>query len=437
MAETPAGSAPVVSEREASRVALASFAGTALEWYDYFLFGTAASIVFNRLYFVSDNEVAATLAAFASFAIGFVARPVGALIFGHFGDRIGRRRILIITVAMISAGTGVIGLLPDFNAIGVAAPILLTCLRILQGLSVGGEWGGAMTLAVEHAPPNRRGRYAALPQVGSPVGTLLSSGAFAAVQLFPSDTFDAWGWRLPFLVAFPLLVVAVYLRRRVEESPLFEQVLQQHDQAKVPAVEVFRSAGRAVIASMAISLIGVGGFYLMTTFVISYGVNNLDLSPSLMLIATLVGASVEIVVLLAFGRIADRITPARVCVLGGVLSAIVAFPVFWTIDTQNPAAVILAVTAGIACLSIPYAVYGPLIGEMFPPKLRYSGVSIGYNLGGVISGFVPLIATAWLAASGGQAWAPATLLAILALLSAAGGAWGGQMRQHDEVHTKG
>ncbi|TCP47219.1 putative MFS family arabinose efflux permease [Tamaricihabitans halophyticus] len=426
---------PVVTDHEAKRIAFASFVGTAMEWYDYFLFGTAASIVFNRLFFVTGNATAATLSAFASFALGFVARPVGALIFGHLGDRIGRRRTLLITVMLIGIATGLIGALPDFLTIGIAAPLLLTVLRVLQGIAVGGEWSGAITMAVEHAPPERRGRYAVMPQLGSPIGTLASAGAFALVSMLPADSFDAWGWRLPFLAAFPLLVVAVYLRRKMEESPLFVELLAQEERAAVPALEVFRQGFGRIATGMAISMVGVGGFFLLTTFVISYGTETLGLSNTLMLSATLVGAAAEILILLFFGRVAERIGSGKVCTYGGLASAALAFPVFWIIDTREPALVILGVTIGISVLSIPYAVYGPLISELFPPRLRYSGVGISYNLGGAVSGFVPMVATALLAASGGKSWSVALILVTLSLATAIGGTLGARLRIHDDVHT--
>ena len=410
-----------VTEVEAKRVAFAAFVGTALEWYDYFLFGTAAALVFNRLYFVTGDPLVSTLAAFASFAVGFVARPIGAIIFGHLGDRIGRRKTLIITVVMIGVATGLVGLLPDFAAIGVAAPVLLTLLRMVQGVAVGGEWGGAVTLAVEHAPPERRGRYAAMPQIGSPIGTLLSSGAILLVSLLPDESFDAWGWRLPFLAAFPLLMVAVYLRRRVEESPLFEQLLAEDELASAPVKQVVTTAFPQLLVGAGSAFLGVGGFYLATTFVISYGTGTLGVSQSVMLTATLVAALVEIGVLIIGGRMAERFGAARVTVIGGLVSAVAAFPTFWLIDTAEPLVIIAAVTMVVACLSVPYAVSGALLTELFTPALRYSGVALSANFAGVASGFVPLAATAALAASGEESWAPALILVGIALVTTVAG----------------
>lgn len=434
--ESPPGTAAVVTGKDAGRVAFAAFVGTAMEWYDYFLFGTAAAIVFDRFFFTSLSDTAATLAAFATFGVGFAARPLGAVLFGWLGDRIGRRPALLITVIGIGVATGLIGALPGYVTIGVAAPLLLVLLRLLQGFAVGGEWGGAVTLAVEHAPPEKRGRYAALPQLGSPIGTLMSSGAFALVLLLPSGSFDTWGWRLPFLLAFPLTVVAFWIRRKVEESPLFDELLRQDRRAKVPALEVFRKAWGRLLVAMASALLGVGGFYLLTTFVISYGTGTLDLSKSLMVNATLVAAGVEIVVILAMGRLAERIGPGRVTVWGGVITAVCAFPLFWLIDTRNPAAVVFAIAAGIGLIAITYAVSGALLTELFPAHLRYSGVALAYNLAGALTGFLPLIATALLDAAGGDvSWPAAVLLLIIALLTALGGLLGERLRVRDNVVT--
>lgn len=411
-------------DAHARKVLISSLIGSTVEWYEFFIYGTAASLVFDEQFFPQFDPLVGTLLALSTFAIAFVARPLGGVVFGHFGDRIGRKRMLILSMTLMGVGSTLIGLLPTYAQIGVWAPILLVLLRIVQGIAVGGEWGGAVTLAVEHAPPEQRGRFAALPQIGSPIGTLLSSGGFYLVAMLPDESFDSWGWRLPFLAAFPLLGVALYLRRRVGESPLFEQMLAEHDRASVPAVELFRTAWRQVLIGIAASLIGIGGFYLLTTFVISYGSGQLGLPKSLMLAATLVAAAAEVLTLIFGGRLADRFSPGKVCLWGGVLSALMAFPVFWMIDTRNPVLVIIAVTLGINCLSIPYAVSGSLLAGLFPVHLRYSGVAISSNLSGTISGFVPLIASALLIASGQQSWSAAALLLVLALITAVGGFFG-------------
>jgi len=424
---------PAVSGADAGMIARAAFVGTALEWYDYFLFGTAAAIVFNRLFFTSLDPTAATLAAFATFGVGFAARPLGAVLFGYIGDRVGRRPALLITIVLIGLATGLIGVLPDFGTIGLAAPIMLAILRLMQGLAVGGEWGGAMTIAVEHAPIEKRGRYAALVQVGSPVGTLMSSGAFALVLLMPPEVFDSWGWRLPFLAAFPLLLIALYIRLKVEESPIFNELVKLEERAKIPAIDVFRQAWGRLIVAIAAAFLGVGGFYVMTTFVISYGTTTLGLDRGLMVNATLIAAVVQIGVILVIGRISEKVGPGKMTFLGGLVTAAAAFPLFWLIDTRNPAAIILAVTAGIALLSVAYSVTGALLTELFPPNLRYSGVSLGYNLAGALSGFLPLIAVALLGVSGGASWTASLLLIVVSLITAAGGFFGERLRVKDKA----
>lgn len=427
------GTSPTVSGRDAGKIARAAFVGTALEWYDYFLFGTAAAIVFNRLYFTTLDPTAATLAAFATFGVGFAARPIGAVLFGYIGDRVGRRPALLITIVMIGCATGLVGVLPDFGTIGLAAPILLAVLRLMQGLAVGGEWGGAMTIAIEHAPIAKRGRYAALVQVGSPIGTLLSSGAFALALLLPPESFDAWGWRLPFLAAFPLLLIALYIRLQVEESPIFKELVKLDGRAKIPALDVFKQAWGRLIVAIAAAFLGVGGFYIMTTFVISYGTTTLGMDRGLMVNATLVAAVVQIGVVLLVGRISERFGPGRMTFWGGLATAAGAFPLFWLIDTQNPGAIIFAVTLGIALVSLAYAVTGALLTELFPAKLRYSGVALGYNIAGALSGFLPFIAVALLGVTNGASWSASVLLAVVALITAAGGFFGERLRVEDKA----
>ncbi|MBS3180596.1 MULTISPECIES: MFS transporter [unclassified Pseudoclavibacter] len=424
---------PKVSLKEARRIAFAAFVGTALEWYDYFLFGTAAALVFNRLFFTDLNPAGATLAAFATFGVGFAARPIGAVVFGWIGDRYGRRPALLTTIVMIGCATGLIGVLPDYLAVGIAAPVMLAVLRLVQGFAVGGEWGGATTIAIEHSPEKMRGRFAALVQIGSPVGTLVSSGAFALVLMMPPETFDAWGWRLPFLLAFPLLGIALYIRLKVEESPVFQELAAAGEQVKVPVVELFRKSGLRLLVAVAAAMLGVGGFYMMTTFVVSYGTNVLEVDRQVMVNATLIAAVLQIGVTIFAGRLAERFGPGRMTVVGGLTTGIAAFPLFWLIDTESPIAIIAAVSIGIALITLSYAVTGALLAELFPPRLRYSGVSLGYNLAGAISGFLPLIATALITVGDGSSWPAVLVLIGICVITVIGGAFGERMRLRDDI----
>jgi MFS family permease len=411
-----------IDEKVTQRVALGALVGTALEWYDFFLFTTASALVFNTQFFATKDPILAGMFSFATLAIGFVVRPIGGVVFGMLGDRIGRKKILMATIVGIGVVTGLIGILPNYAAIGVAAPVLLVLLRIVQGLAVGGEWSGAMVIAVENAPVAKRGRYAALPQLGSPIGTILSSGGFALLAaLISKDSFDAWGWRIPFLVAIPLLLVSLWIRSKLSESPEFVALMEAEQVEKSPLRGVLRNSWKQILVGMASALLGVGGFYLITTFVVFYGTTVLKLDRNLMLTATLIAAVCEIPALLAGGRLAERFGASKVILGGGLATVIVAFPAFLAVESRNPALVIVGMTIGVMALSIPYAVSGVALSGMFPTRTRYTGVAIASNLAGLLSGFVPMIATATLAASG-SSWVPsAWMLVGIAALTALSG----------------
>ncbi|MQA79211.1 MAG: MFS transporter [Streptosporangiales bacterium] len=400
-------------------VAAGAFAGTALEWYDYYVYGAAAALVFDSQFFPSLSPVAGTMASFATFAVGFVARPVGALIFGHLGDRYGRRRMLLITVVLIGLVTGCIGLLPTYAQIGVAAPILLAVLRVLQGISVGGEWSGAATLAVEHAPPDKRGRYGVMPQLGSPVGSLTATGVFAVVSLLPDPQFESWGWRLPFLLAFPLLLLALWVRSKVDESPVFRELLAEQGAHKLPVVELLRSSGPRLVVGIAVSLLGIGGYYLCGTFLISYGSETAGIDRTLLLNAAIVASVINLLAYPVFGRIADRTGAAPIAIGGAIASAVAAYPIFLLVGLESPYGVAAGIVAGVVLVSVSYAACGQLLSETFTGAVRYSGVGLSYNVSGTISGFAPLAATALIAATGGSLWAVASLLFVLSLVTLA------------------
>ncbi|MEV8338695.1 MFS transporter [Leucobacter sp. NPDC077196] len=417
------GATQELSVKDANKVAVGALIGTALEWYDFFLFSAAAALVFNVQYFTSENATAAALASFATFGVGLAARPIGGIIFGRMGDSIGRRKVLMITIVGIGIVTGLIGLLPTYAAIGIAAPILLVLLRVLQGLFVGGEWSGAMTIVVENAPLHLRARYAAIPQIGSPIGTILSSGGFFVMTLILSqESFSSWGWRIPFLIAFPLLIVAVYIRSKLEESPVFRQLEESGEIDKTPVASTFKHSWRQIIVGMAAALLGVGGFYLVTAFCVYYGVNVLGYESSLMLLGSMVAAFVEIFVLLWGGALGAKYGASKVILWGGVTSAIVAIPAFLMLTSGNPVLVVLSMTLAVAALSLPYAASGTVLTGLFPAKTRYTGVGLAQNTAGMLSGFIPLLATGFVAAAADHWWPAAAMLIFLSLFSAFAGA---------------
>lgn len=406
--------------RRPRMVRTAVVVGTALEHYDFFLYGTAAALVFNTQYFASDNPLVASLAAFATFAVGFAARPLGAVIFGHLGDTLGRRATLIFTLVLIGVSTGLIGVIPNQDVIGIMAPIALVTLRFLQGISFGGEWAGAVTLASEHAPKGKEGLYASLPQLGSPIGNIISSGAFLALGTLPPDAFQAWGWRIPFLAAFPLLGVALWVRTLVDESPAFKTATQANLIQKVPAWQVVRRAPGRMFTAAAVAFVSIGGFFLVTTFAISYGTGTVGLSSSTMLTATLSAAALQIVTVLVTGSVADRIDPIKLATWGCAVTAVLAFPAILALSSGSPVLAIVAIIVIVQPIAVAYAVTGVILPELFHTSIRYSGVALGFNIAGFVGGFVPMIATSLLIVSGSKSWPISVLLLAIALISLAG-----------------
>lgn len=412
---------PRRTPEQSRKVALASFAGSAMEWYDFFLFTTAAALVFNTQYFSSENPVTATLASFGTLAVGFAARPVGGLLFGRLGDRVGRKKVLTTTILLIGASTVLIGLLPNYYSIGLIAPTVLIVLRVIQGLALGGEWGGSVIIAAENAPAAKRALYASIPQLGSPVGTILSSGAFFITAAAMSESnFESWGWRIPFLIALPLLGVAVYARSKLEESPEFEALKEADALAESPIRQVFQFYWRQVLVGTSIMMIGTCGFYLVTTFVVSYGKRVLGLSASTLLLAVVLGAVIEIPILLLGGRWGTKYGSARVIAWSAITTIVLAGPIFWAISTGHPGWVSLGIILGIAAPTPAYAVVGASLTSLFTPDVRYSGVAISANFSAVLAGCVPLVATAILTVTGDTLWPSAPMLIVISSCTLAG-----------------
>jgi metabolite-proton symporter len=402
-----------------THVAVASFVGTAIEWYDFFLYGTAAALVFNKLFFPGFDPLVGTVLAFATFAVGFVARPVGGVVFGHYGDRIGRKAVLSLTLLIMGVATFAIGLLPTYAQIGVGAPILLVTLRLVQGFGLGGEWGGAVLMATEHAPPGRRGFYGSWPQTGAPAGLLLSTGVFALASRLPEDAFLRWGWRIPFLVSVALVGVGTFIRVRLAESPEFSRVKERRTEARLPILEVLRHHRRSVALSMGARLAENAFFYVYTTFVLAYATAQVHVTRQTVLTGVLIASALDLVAIPVFGLLSDKIGRRPVYMFGAFFSALFVVPFFLLVGTGQPALVALAIVIGVTVGHA--AMYGPqasFFSELFGARVRYSGASLGYQLASVLAGGLsPMIAAGLLAWAHGAFWAIAVYMVVLAAVT--------------------
>jgi MFS transporter, MHS family, shikimate and dehydroshikimate transport protein len=389
-------------------VATASLVGTMIEWYDYFIFGTAAALVFGQLFFPNSTPLAGTLASFATFSVGFFVRPVGSIIFGHFGDRIGRKNMLILTLIMMGAATFIIGLLPTAATIGVWAPILLVAMRILQGLGVSGEWGGAVLLAAEYAPERQRGFYGSFPQVGNSIGLLLATGSFALLSLLPEEQFLAWGWRVPFLASIVLVGVGLWIRLRIMETPIFRdmQQSQSESEAGFPIVEVIRDHYKSVLAAIGVRISNDTQGYIVIVFSVSYVTETLGMASGVSTSAIAIAAFFAIFVGFISGRLSDRVGRRPILAVLTVLIMAFAFPFFWLIGTKTLALIYLAYVVMYSIGNIgTYAIQASLLPELFPTRVRYTGTAFSYNMTSVVAGGIaPFIATALVAWAGGAFW---------------------------------
>jgi MHS family shikimate/dehydroshikimate transporter-like MFS transporter len=389
--------------RSLKSVVAASFIGTTIEWYDFFLYGTAAALVFDKLFFPEAAPLVGTLLAFSTYAVGFAARPLGGIVFGHFGDRVGRKSMLVISLLIMGIATILIGCLPTYGDVGVLAPILLVTLRFAQGIGVGGEWGGAVLMSTEYAPKGRRGFFGSWPQMGVPAGLLISTLVFKFVEGSMSESaFESWGWRVPFLASAILVIVGLVIRLKLMESPAFERVKETKTEAKKPIVDVVRKYPRDVLTAMGMRVAENGAFYVLTVFTLAYGEDELGLDKDTMLNGVIVAAAIGLITVPLWGALSDRVGRKPLYLAGAVVTTLWAFPLFGLMDTKSPALIALAIVVGVNIgHDLMYGPQGAYFAELFGTRVRYSGASLGYQLASVFAGgFAPLIATALLAAGG-------------------------------------
>jgi metabolite-proton symporter len=406
------------------RVALASAIGTTIEWYDYFIYSTAAALVFGSQFFSTLEPASATLAAFATLGVGFFARPVGGIVWGHFGDRVGRKAVLIASLLLMGFATVGVGLLPTYDQIGVLAPVLLVLLRLLQGLSAGGEWGGAALMAVEHAPAGRRGLYGSYSQIGVPAGLILAQLVFVAVGFLSDEQFASWGWRLPFLFSIVLVGIGLFIRLRIEESPVFQGLKTEQVRARLPMIDVLRERPRELVVASVSFIANTAIGYVFLAYLLSYGTSVLKVSRTTMLLVVIIGSLSWLISIVVSARWSDSVGRKPVYLVGSVLLVVWPVPFFLLVDTRSTALMIVAVIVLTIGLGASYGPQSALFAEMFEPRYRYSGASFSYAVGAVLGGgFTPLVATALQTSTGTSlsvsaymvATAVISLLAVMAI----------------------
>ncbi|TCM48086.1 MFS transporter [Kribbella sp. VKM Ac-2568] len=424
---------PTTTRTPIARVVGASLIGTTVEWYDFFLYGVAASVVFGELFFPKGEELTGTLLSFATFAVGFFARPIGGVVFGHFGDRLGRKNLLVLSLLMMGLATFAIGLLPTYAQVGALAPVLLTVLRLIQGFALGGEWGGAVLIVSEHGDPARRGFWSSWPQAGAPAGQLIANGVLAGLAAFQSDEdFNSWGWRIPFLLSAVLVLVGLWVRLRIEESPLFRQArAKQEPTDKLPFVEVITKYPREVLTAMGARMAENVSYYIFTIVIATYAKEHLKLDKSFALNAVLIGAAIHFCAIPLWGALSDRVGRKPVYLLGAIGVGIWAFVFIALVDTKNFALAAFAVTVGLILHGAMYGPQASFFTELFGTRVRYSGVSVGYQLASIIAGgLAPFIAVALLKAYD-SGYAISIYVAVCSLISIVAVTSYGETRQRD------
>lgn len=377
------------------RVLLASLIGSSIEWFDYFLYGTVAALVFNQLFFPAEDPTVGTMLAFASFALSFFIRPFGGILFSHIGDKIGRKQTLVLTLSLMGGATVLMGLLPTYQAIGIAAPLLMVLLRLVQGLGIGGEWGGAMLLAVEYAPKEKRGFFGSVPQMGVTIGMLLATLALTVMTMLPEEQFLSWGWRVPFVLSAGLVFLGLWIRKGIDETPSFKKNQAEGKVVAVPLLETLKHHKREVWIAVGAKFVETAPFYIMSTFIVFYATKQLAFSRTEVLNAVTVATIVTTLLIPVMGMLSDKIGRKKVYTGGVLLMMAYAFPYFWILEHKTFASLLCATVLGLGVIWAPTtAVLGTMFSEIFKSNVRYTGITLGYQIGAALAGgTAPLLAT--------------------------------------------
>ncbi|AZV62903.1 MFS transporter [Peribacillus frigoritolerans] len=428
-----------MEKKQMRRVLVASLVGSSIEWFDYFLYGTVSALVFNQLFFVNEDPTIGLLLSYASFALAFFIRPFGGVIFSHIGDRIGRKKTLVLTLSLMGVATFGMGLLPTYQAVGIWAPILLITLRLVQGLGIGGEWGGALLLAVEYAPPEKRGLFGAIPQMGVTIGMLLGTVALSIMTLLPENAFMTWGWRIPFIFSALLVFFGLWIRKGIDETPSFKKVKESGEVPKLPIVETLKNYWREVLITVGAKVVETAPFYIFSTFVVSYATANLGFSRTSTLTAVMIATIITTILIPIMGNLSDKIGRKKLFIGGTIGMALFAFPYFWLLQQKSVLLLIVATVIGLGVIWAPItAVLGTMFSEIFDAKIRYTGITLGYQIGAALAGgTAPLVATALLDRFN-NSYVPVALYIIFASVLSLAAIWAVKDRSNqklDETHN--
>ncbi|AXN38143.1 MFS transporter [Peribacillus butanolivorans] len=428
-----------MEKKQMRRILIASLVGSSIEWFDYFLYGTVAALVFNQLFFVNEDPTIGLLLSYASFALAFFIRPFGGVIFSHIGDRIGRKKTLVLTLSLMGVATFGMGLLPTYQAVGIWAPILLITLRLVQGLGIGGEWGGALLLAVEYAPAEKRGLFGAIPQMGVTIGMLLGTIALSIMTLLTESAFMTWGWRLPFIFSALLVFFGLWIRKGIDETPSFKKVKESGEVPKLPIVETLKYYWREVLIAVGAKVVETAPFYIFSTFVVSYATSTLGFSRTATLTAVMIATIITTILIPFMGMLSDKIGRKKLFIGGTIGMALFAFPYFWMLQQKSVLLLIIATVIGLGVIWAPItAVLGTMFSEIFDARIRYTGITLGYQIGAALAGgTAPLVATALLNRFN-NSYVPVAAYIIFASLVSLAAIWAVKERSNqklDETHN--